>query len=336
MSPAFVVHPMSDNPMLYLGEELFDPRRGTMCRRSPDPWSQRRCRHPLAQHQHHQRQPRAHQGFHPHHVHRSPVEHEAPAFNPLVHILGGLARAFFGGEASRPDFEVRVDARGYGPEEVKVQVKPESRLLTVSGRHEEEVEEEGGSSVIQFQRTFKIPEEFDLEAVESKMLTEEGVLLVKAPPKKQEVEKEAKEDDNKTLEEDLEQIETEASEAKKQKVDEVETDNENEGEKELTFSVDVSGYEPKDLSLSFDEAGRVLTLVARHEEGEEDEDEDGESSICSSFVKEFSRSFVIPEEFDQDALKSNLGKDGKLRICAPRKSAKSSEPQSVPISMDLD
>ncbi|BDY13181.1 Hsp20/alpha crystallin family protein [Hydrogenimonas cancrithermarum] len=93
-------------------------------------------------------------------------------------------------------YVVEVDLPGVKKEDIKVNIDPEKRTLTISGerKFKEEVKKEDyykiESSYGKFMRTFSLPENVDVENIDAK--TEEGVLHITLPKVKKE-EKEVKE-----------------------------------------------------------------------------------------------------------------------------------------------
>ncbi len=93
-------------------------------------------------------------------------------------------------------YVVEVDVPGVKKEDIKVNIDPEKRTLTVSGerKFKEEVKKEDyykvESAYGKFMRTFSLPENVDVENIDAK--TEDGVLTIMLPKVKKE-EKEVKE-----------------------------------------------------------------------------------------------------------------------------------------------
>ncbi|WP_457596316.1 Hsp20/alpha crystallin family protein [Hydrogenimonas sp.] len=93
-------------------------------------------------------------------------------------------------------YVVEIDLPGVKKEDIKVNIDPEKRTLTISGerKFKEEVKKEDyykiESSYGKFMRTFSLPENVDVEHIDAK--TEEGVLHITLPKVKKE-EKEVKE-----------------------------------------------------------------------------------------------------------------------------------------------
>lgn len=74
------------------------------------------------------------------------------------------------------------------------------------------------------------------------------------------------------------------------------------------LAVDVHGYKPDELSVSVD--GRTLTMTGKHEE----KSQDGKHFVS----RQFTRSFVVPDQVDIDNLQSSLASDGRvLKVEAP-------------------
>ncbi len=85
---------------------------------------------------------------------------------------------------------VEVDLPGVKKEDIKVNIDPEKRTLTISGerKFKQEVKKEDyykiESSYGKFMRTFSLPENVDVEHIDAK--TEEGVLEITLPKIKKE------------------------------------------------------------------------------------------------------------------------------------------------------
>ena len=93
-------------------------------------------------------------------------------------------------------YVVEADLPGVKKEDIKVNIDPEKRTLTISGerKFKEETKKEDyykiESSYGKFMRTFSLPENVDAEHIDAK--TEDGVLTITLPKVKKE-EKEVKE-----------------------------------------------------------------------------------------------------------------------------------------------
>ncbi|CAD6192672.1 unnamed protein product [Caenorhabditis auriculariae] len=76
-------------------------------------------------------------------------------------------------------------------------------------------------------------------------------------------------------------------------------------DKKYVMQIDVPDFRPEEIKVNLD--GRKLTVEGKHES----HSEHGSSN------RSFSRSFMLPEDVDIDALKSSLA-NGKLSIEGPR------------------
>merc|ERR1712079_800363 len=74
-----------------------------------------------------------------------------------------------------------VPVRGYRPEELTVKVTENGKAIEVSGKHEERSEDGKGCSVSQFSRTFTVPQDVEVERIESRMAGDGTELTVTAP-----------------------------------------------------------------------------------------------------------------------------------------------------------
>ncbi|XP_034938248.1 protein lethal(2)essential for life-like [Chelonus insularis] len=95
-----------------------------------------------------------------------------------------IARRSTGGvstlQADKNKFQVSLDVQQFAPEEINVKVS--GRHVIVEGKHEEKQDEHGFISR-QFVRRYMIPEQCDIDQVESH-LSSDGVLTIMAPKKK--------------------------------------------------------------------------------------------------------------------------------------------------------
>lgn len=86
-------------------------------------------------------------------------------------------------KVDKDKWQVNVDVQHFAPDEITVKIT--DNFIVVEGKHEEKQDEHGFISR-QFVRRFKLPENSNPEAVESK-LSSDGVLTVMAPRKADEV-----------------------------------------------------------------------------------------------------------------------------------------------------
>ncbi|XP_043259441.1 protein lethal(2)essential for life-like [Colletes gigas] len=85
-------------------------------------------------------------------------------------------------EADKDKFQVTLDVQQFAPEEVTVKVS--GKNVIVEGKHEEKQDEHGWISR-QFVRKYHIPEQCDIDRLESK-LSSDGVLTITCPRKQPE------------------------------------------------------------------------------------------------------------------------------------------------------
>ena len=89
-------------------------------------------------------------------------------------------------------------------------------------------------------------------------------------------------------------------------------------------ALDVHGFDPKELQVNLHD--NYLTVAGRHEE----KSPDGNSFISRSFT----RKYHLPQNVNQDNLKSSLTNGGKtLRIEAPLLEANTPEAKAIPIEV---
>jgi crystallin alpha B len=84
-------------------------------------------------------------------------------------------------KADKDNFQVVLDVQQFAPEEINVKVV--DKYVVVEGNHEEKQDDHGWISR-KFTRRYLIPEQCDLEKVESK-LSSDGVLSISVPRKEQ-------------------------------------------------------------------------------------------------------------------------------------------------------
>ena len=100
--------------------------------------------------------------------------------------------------------------------------------------------------------------------------------------------------------------------------------------KDNSFGVNlnVDGFQPKDINVSLQDG--VLTVTGKHEEKSED------GHRFSS--RQFTRSYRLPENVQQEQMKSFLAADGRtLKIEAPivkPTAVEGKQPQEVPIAIE--
>ena len=81
------------------------------------------------------------------------------------------------------------------------------------------------------------------------------------------------------------------------------------GEDFYEVEISAHGYKPEEVRVELKTGDRLLMLSGKKEQS------DAEGNVLG--MKQFSRSFIVPEQFDMGKLKSDLS-DGILRVTAPR------------------
>ncbi|XP_053619109.1 protein lethal(2)essential for life-like [Plodia interpunctella] len=82
-------------------------------------------------------------------------------------------------KTEKDKFQINVDVQHFSPDEITV--KTSDGFIVIEGKHEEKKDEHGFVSR-QFSRRFKLPEDINVDAVQSR-LSSDGVLTVVAPKK---------------------------------------------------------------------------------------------------------------------------------------------------------
>ncbi|XP_020903552.1 heat shock protein beta-6 [Exaiptasia diaphana] len=189
-----------------------------------------------------------------------------------------------------------VEVKNYQPNEISLNV--EHGKIRVDGKHHSEGE--FGSETSEFHRTYVVPESVDPSSVSSR-ISNDGVLYIegsKIAPKETEV----------AL------VGSSHASGDVAKID----------DKKFTVTLDVSSFSPDEITVKV--LNNELTVKARHE-----------SESHGHFTsRQFNRHFVLPKDVDMDSVVSKLGKDGRLRIEAARKSLASPTERQVKITMEDD
>jgi len=73
-----------------------------------------------------------------------------------------------------------ISVRGYAPEDLTVKVTNNGKSVEVSGKHEERSEDGECCSVSQFSRTFALPEDVEVDKIQSRMAEDGAELIVTA------------------------------------------------------------------------------------------------------------------------------------------------------------
>lgn len=111
------------------------------------------------------------------------------AWDPMERMMDRMMSAFdvrnrrqwFAGDVQLTDksFDVALDVRGYKPEEL--QVKVENGVLEVDAKHEEKSQDGSRFVARQFSRRYKLPDNVNLDAIKSSLVSNGSVLTVSAP-----------------------------------------------------------------------------------------------------------------------------------------------------------
>jgi HSP20 family molecular chaperone IbpA len=220
---------------------------------------------------------------------------------PMTIAASVMDRTKTDNEDGSVEFTFPLD--GFQPEDLKLKV--EGGMIKLKATHEEKDAEGNVLSTRLVSQAFSLPDNCDMNAIESRLNREDGVLKIVAPRKKSEaVEKKPAEEEK-------------GKESLKFEVDAVEAEPEKNivklEEVELA-SVPISNYAPEELSVSVNAAG-ALEVSGKHEE----RSEDGEDVVSS---RQFSNSFAIPEGVETETVKSSLSKEGILKVTALKKSSR--------------
>ncbi|GAA51199.1 major egg antigen [Clonorchis sinensis] len=227
-------------------------------------------------------------------------------------LLDFLKDAYQLGEDGRVHFKVRFDLQGYGPNDV--QVSTSDNGLSVNAK--KIVQTDQGSSSREYSRTLYLPQSIDRDNMECH-LTQDGVLTVEAPVKTTDY-KSITFDRNRQLgikpraEAEVGQQEKSGNALAIQPIGvlgpTVVKDEKSGGEKlHVEIPVDPE-FSADDLCVRTD--AKSIVLSGRKEVV----DETGNSK--SVLVKEFSRSYDVPETVDAFSVNAEL-RGGKLLVEAP-------------------
>lgn len=101
-------------------------------------------------------------------------------FHPYERAVARKSGGFSVVEADKDKFQVSLDVQQFAPEEINVKVV--GRNVLIEGKHEEKQDEHGFISR-QFTRKYLVPEQCEIDDLESH-LSSDGVLTITAPKKK--------------------------------------------------------------------------------------------------------------------------------------------------------
>ena len=96
------------------------------------------------------------------------------------------------------------------------------------------------------------------------------------------------------------------------------------------------GVDPKDVSLDYDESTRTLKVSGSTKTRREEKDEDGEPAYVFESASSFSRSFVVPEGVDKEAIEADLkGEELVIVVPKPPKPEEPEEPESTKVPINF-
>ncbi|KAG5449652.1 Major egg antigen [Clonorchis sinensis] len=227
-------------------------------------------------------------------------------------LLDWLNDAYQLDEDGRVHFKLRFDLQGYGPDDVQVSTSDNC----VSVHAKKVVQTDQGSSTREYSRTLYLPESIDRDHLECH-LTQDGVLTVEAPVKTTDY-KSITFDRNRQLgikpraESEVGQPEKSGNALAIQPtgvLGPTVVKDEKSGGENLHVEIPVDPeFSADDLCVRVD--GKRIVLSGRKEVV----DETGNSK--SVLVKEFSRSYDVPETVDAFSVNAEL-RGGKLLVEAP-------------------
>lgn len=221
-------------------------------------------------------------------------------------------------------FEYAMDVLGFGPDEIEARVN--DGLVTVEARHQEKDDKTGEVTVSKYvKRSFTLPENSDGKALTSS-LNQDGTLVLVAPKINNAIEADTSKHDQKRKRDEDVEMETskDDSEEKKPADEEAATENKAVAAADNAFelSIPVRGFQPDELSVRVVDSKNLLEVCGKSEE------KDAKGRVTS--LKQFARSFPLPEGTDLAKINSSFTKDGRLRIEAPKK-----KPEAVAASRQL-
>ena len=197
-------------------------------------------------------------------------------------------------------FRIKVDCREYKPDSIKAELSEDKTKLIVKAKEgEENTSEDGDYSIKEFRRSFKLPENVDVEKMTS-FVDQDGNLVAEFPLK--EIEKSAVVAKRKN--DALLPIVTEENGSKKVKLN-------------LNLPEEIDASKVKVVCKNRDLIIRAEDLV---------EKPDGVSKLF------YYRRSTLPENTDFDALKCTL-ENNKLMIEAPYNSEPTLNQRTIPIEL---
>ena len=192
--------------------------------------------------------------------------------------------------------EFSVPIEGFGPEDIEIKVSDDGIIRLKASREEKDAKGNVVSSR-RVNKSFSLPQDCDVTAIESKFNQKEGTLKIVAPRSVKQVEREKVDQDEEKI---AKSVELEPEKPKES------TDNEIV---ELA-SLRVDGYAPEELSVQVSEDGRYLEIS-----GSQEDKNDGGLVVSS---KQFTKTFPVPDSVNSYSVKSELSRQGVLSVTAKK------------------
>merc|ERR1712079_43331 len=192
--------------------------------------------------------------------------------------------------------EFSVPIEGFGPEDIEIKVSDDGIIRLKASREEKDAKGNVVSSR-RVNKSFSLPQDCDVTAIESKFNQKEGTLKIVAPRSVKQVERKKVDQDEEKI---AKSVELEPEKPKESTGNEI---------VELA-SLRVDGYAPEELSVQVSEDGRYLEIS-----GSQEDKNDGGFVVSS---KQFTKTFPVPDSVNSDSVKSELSRQGVLSVTAKK------------------
>uniref|UniRef100_A0A0N4WTU4 Hsp20/alpha crystallin family protein n=1 Tax=Haemonchus placei TaxID=6290 RepID=A0A0N4WTU4_HAEPC len=194
---------------------------------------------------------------------------------------------------------ISLDVSKFKPDELKVNI--DGRTLTVEGK--QEVKEDSSYTSRSFLRQWTVPEDVDVEQIRS-TLTEDGHLAIEVPKPKPAITSR-----NIPIQKAIDRTPLK-DQFQLQMVDD---------DKKFAVSLDVSQFRPEELNVHLE--GRELTIEGKQECKTEN----------SAMHRSFTRKWLLPENVDLEAIRTQLDDKGHLSVEAPKSIEGHKQKRTIPI-----